>query len=131
MIYPKNFKELNRIMRRRKYFLRHEWWIDRNHKRHYGKRYGGRGKLLYIWIDYIITTPQEAKEALHHKKYCCQNLTHILNEYIQDYGKPCELCGGKQGILYGVEITNEDYYWVLKTDNGFVYESCVGKYKLV
>ena len=37
----------------------------------------------------------------------------------------------KQDVPAGIEITNEDYYWVFKTNNGFMYESCVGRYKLV
>lgn len=45
-------------------------------------------------------------------------IVEVLNNYNIEYTK---------GKLIGIELTNEDYYYVFEKENQLIFETCVGK----
>ena len=87
-------------------------WIDK-----YGTTLCRWGILRYDILSPLILsciiTPETSDELL--ASYSVDgNLLDMLNKLKLHYGKWCRNGAmGPEGILVGVEVTQEDYYWVL------------------
>jgi len=53
------------------------------------------------------------------------NLPDIVKNLVEHYGEKC-IFGMTSGKLVGVEVTQEDYYWILDTGKYKKYCTCVG-----
>ena len=77
----------------------------------------------YIWmpkVSYELLTRDELKGLLLNENIDDGTLKLILTEIINNYGK--EFYYGK---LIGIELTNEDYYYVYERFGKRVYDTCV------
>lgn len=84
----------------------------------------------FVWIEYYMTDLKELQQL--YKKITnpfykgpyarCINLPKILKEIINNYRKEFKL-----GTLIGLNITNEDYYYLFYRNGKRYCESCVGK----
>jgi hypothetical protein len=77
---------------------------------------------VYAWmpkVSYVIDTLTDLNDLLD--KVDHKTLKGIIKEIIDNYGK--EFYYGK---LVGVELTNEDYYYIYERFDKRVYDSCVG-----
>jgi hypothetical protein len=120
----KSYRELKKVIR--KYGLR---MYKRNHR-----------SFWCPWCDYTIYDKEEANKILNNilsRKHLMHyigygNFIRILKEFVKDYHKECRGMSGESGILYGINITNEDYYYVIKRkDKSMVYESCCSKFNIL
>lgn len=79
-------------------------------------------------IDYCIYDVQTAKEVA--EKTTDANLVAICDIFIKNYGKKMLCASDSVGELIGLNLTHEDYYYILIDEDGNTwYESCVGKIK--
>lgn len=96
-------------------------------------------KILYylfwrkvIGVSYEIYDKDEAINIINNftqseKKYY-NNLILILNTLYLHQGETMIYDEDSEGILEGIEITEEDYYYIMSDENGLKhYETCVGK----
>ena len=77
---------------------------------------------VYAWmpkVSYVIVTETELNELLDQVEH--KTLKEIIKEVIDNYGN--EFYYGK---LIGLELTNEDYYYVYERLGKIVYDTCVG-----
>lgn len=122
----KTFREFLKI--ERKYWNRHIPWVDCNGKLHYPKKYNPH-ILLNIWVNFIVDSPEKAYEVLRHKKTLARqkNLGPVIQEYLLCHDQHI-LHDSKEVIMRGIEITNEDYYWILETLDGKSFcDTCVSR----
>lgn len=79
------------------------------------------------YIQFNIETPEQIRET-RSSKYFREggNLDIILKELEERLGKKARFFR-YPGVIIGVQVTHEDYYWIGKTEEGkLVYQSCVG-----
>jgi hypothetical protein len=77
---------------------------------------------VYAWmpkVSYVIVTETGLNELLNQVEH--KTLKEIIKEVINNYGK--EFYYGK---LIGLELTNEDYYYVYERFGKRTYDTCVG-----
>lgn len=77
---------------------------------------------VYAWmpkVSYVIVTETELNELLDQAEH--KTLKEIIKEVINNYGD--EFYYGK---LIGLELTNEDYYYVYERFGKRTYDTCVG-----
>lgn len=80
---------------------------------------------VYAWmpkVSYVIVTETELNELLNKVEH--KTLKEIIKEVIDNYGN--EFYYGK---LIGLELTNEDYYYVYERFGKRTYDSCVGGFR--
>lgn len=84
----------------------------------------------FVWIEYDMKTLEEIKTfyasaiRTQKNKSCFEKghvIKHILQKIIANYGKEF-----KYGKLIGLNITDEDYYYIYEKDGKCRYDSCVG-----
>ena len=78
---------------------------------------------VYAWmpeVSYELLTIDELKELLSNENIDCRVLKSILTDIINNYGE--EFYHGK---IIGIELTNEDYYYVYERSGKKVYDTCV------
>ena len=95
--------------------------------RKYG-RFAFMKKIWYNWnIYYIADKSRLSSEEFIKYSNKRKNLPLIRAEVLDaiEKGAACEL-KGKEYILYGVLLTNEDYYYIFKSEDCKLLESCVG-----
>ena len=76
--------------------------------------YAGMPKVSYV-VD-TLAGLNDLLDKVDHK-----TLKEIIKEIIDNYNKDFYY-----GMLVGVELTNEDYYYVYERFDKRVYDSCVG-----
>ena len=122
----KNIKEFNKICR--KYT-----------KKFFGLR--GKGKYNYshhwytwVWVDIVGEQPLFDDEITNYANRLAKkghtNLQHILKTVRENYGwSYVETLDNLTYYLRGIQISNEDYYYVYVNDYGKRrYSSCVGHF---
>lgn len=82
-----------------------------------------------VFVSYIVQDTATAAEII--QKTTDSNLRDILSKFILHCGSLAVDCGGRLGKLVAIELTHEDYYYVLSDKNGRWCESCVGKLKYI
>lgn len=82
-----------------------------------------------VFVSYIVQDKATAKEII--KETTDENLRDILSKFILHCGSLAIDCCGRLGKLVAIELTHEDYYYVLSDNNGRWCESCVGKLKYI
>lgn len=82
-----------------------------------------------VLVSYMVQDTETAKEII--KETTDDNLRDILAEFVLHCGSLAVDCGGRCGKLVAIELTHEDYYYVLSDKNGRWCESCVGKLKYI
>lgn len=86
----------------------------------------------WIWLEYDILSIDDLKKlqkSLNYSFYTSgflnKSLKRIVNDVIDNYGKDFS-----RGKLVGIQITNEDYYYIYRKENGYrTLDSCVSKIK--
>lgn len=117
----KTYREFTKIIR--KYY---KTWLNK-------RRIYGKCTLEYpwwIWLEYDILSIDELKKlqkSLNYPFYTSgflnKSLKRIVNDVIDNYGKDFS-----HGKLVGLQITNEDYYYIYKKEDGYMtLDSCVSK----
>lgn len=122
----KTFREFLQI--ERKYWKRHIPWVDHDFKVHSPKGYNPHDHLN-IWVNFVVDSPEKAYEVLRHKKTVerQRNLGPIMEEYLLCHDQRI-IHDGREVTMRGVEITNEDYYWLLETPDGKKFcDTCVSR----
>lgn len=111
----KSWREFNKILRK---------YAKRYYKT---RRQFGRCTLdcpWWIWVEYDIDTYTELQSLYKyyssHKHRFWTNLNEFIKKAIDNYGKE-----GKYGKLIGLNVTNEDYYYIYSKDGKIVYDTCV------
>ena len=118
----KSFREFKKIFRKyiRDFFIAYHKSPNRHSLCH----------PWFVWIEYDMKTLEEIKAfyasaiCIQKKKSCFAEghaIKHILQEIIANYGKEF-----KNGKLIGLNITDEDYYYIYEKDGKCTYDSCVG-----
>lgn len=82
----------------------------------------------FVWAEYDILTLEELQKlykSITHPFYKgpyqrCINLPLILKDIIDHYGEDYKL-----GTLVGLNITNEDYYYIYERNGIHYYDTCV------
>ena len=82
-----------------------------------------------VFVSYMVQDTTTAKEII--KETTDENLKDILSNFVLHYGSIAVGCSVRTGKLVAIELTHEDYYYVLSDKNGRWYESCVGKLKYI
>lgn len=82
-----------------------------------------------VLVSYMVRDMETAKEII--KKTTYENLRDILSKFILHCGSLAVGCSGRLGKLVAIELTHEDYYYVLSDKNGRWCESFVGKLKYI
>lgn len=119
----KSYHEFTKIFR--KYYNLWE-----NKRRIYGKY--SMECPWWIWLEYDILSIDDLKKlqkSLNYLFYTSgflnKSLKRIVNDVIDNYGKDFS-----KGKLVGIQITNEDYYYIYQKENGYkTFDSCVSKIK--
>lgn len=95
-----------------------------------------RFKGTYDGVSYEVRNIKTAETLLRYLSEVAfessQNLQSILKEYLGLCYTHVQYDGGADGKLVGIEITEEDYYWIIANGDDEKYCSCVGgvkKYK--
>lgn len=97
--------------------------------------YALRKNMWYVWLTYDIIGLDALNDPyLVHLCSRYNNLRIIRDEVVANYGRVFTITDRRFGMvkttdyrLVGIEITNEDYYYILQDDNGHTqYFSCVG-----
>jgi hypothetical protein len=70
-------------------------------------------------VSYVIDTLTDLNDLLD--KVDHKTLKEIIKEIIDNYGKEFYY-----GVLVGIELTNEDYYYIYERFDKRVYDTCVG-----
>lgn len=82
------------------------------------------------FISYDVRTPEQIKEVRENLENEV-NLPIILDELEDMIGKKVKGLFG-EGTLVGIEISHEDYYWIVVDDSSKeIRESCVGQLEKV
>jgi hypothetical protein len=77
---------------------------------------------VYAWmpkVSYVVDTLSELNDLLDKADH--KTLKEIIKEIIDNYNKDFYY-----GVLVGIELTNEDYYYIYERFDKRVYDSCVG-----
>ena len=77
---------------------------------------------VYAWmpkVSYIVDTLAGLNDLFSEVEH--KTLKEIIKEIIDNYNKDFY-----HGTLVGIELTNEDYYYVYEKFDMRVYDSCVG-----
>lgn len=77
---------------------------------------------VYAWmpkVSYIVDTLTGLNDLLNEVEH--KTLKEIIKEIIDNYNKDFYY-----GALVGIELTNEDYYYIYERFDKRVYDSCVG-----
>ena len=119
----KSYHEFTKIFR--KYYNLWE-----NKRRTYGKY--SMECPWWIWLECDILSIDDLKKlqkSLNYSFYTSgflnKSLKRIVNDVIDNYGKDFS-----KGKLVGIQITNEDYYYIYQKENGYkTFDSCVSKIK--
>lgn len=111
----KSLKEYNKIIRKYIKYFRNNYIYDTYW-------------YTWIWYDAIgieaLQNLQPYAEKLH-----SFNLKHIIQTVIDNYNWSFTHRNGNTYYLRGVEISNEDYYYIYVNEEGDkVYNSCVGRF---
>ena len=118
----KSYREFCKI--ERKYGKYFDYWQCK-HWKQFRRRLNN---LYFIWISYRIDTLDELKQIQKSfnnpfKKTKEYTFKRLINIVIENYGNIY-----KRGTLIGLEITNEDFYWIYKDQNGKrIYSTCVAR----
>ena len=114
----KSLREFNKIFRKYiKYFknnyIYHTYW--------------------YIWIWYDAIGLEELNALIPYSEKLFKqnqpNLKYIINNIINNYNWSFKHKDGKIYYLQGVEISNEDYYYIyVAKDGSKQYNTCVGRF---
>jgi hypothetical protein len=80
------------------------------------------------YVSYQVKDVKTAKQLLK-KVPTDDNIHSILEEFIKHYNDTAVDYGVRCGKLIGIEMTHEDYYYMLSDGKKQWYESCVGKLK--
>lgn len=108
----KSIKEFNKIYRKYSKYFNSKWDYQ---------------KYDYTWISYKAVHKDLYSKSLDHKAKSSANLKYILRECRENYGFEFIHRNGKTYKFVGVEITNEDYYYVFESSDGdHLSSSCVG-----
>lgn len=82
-----------------------------------------------VGYSWIITDPEVMKNP-EVRKIFGSNFC-ICDEFIRCSGKICSFSDGIYvGVLKGIEITEEDFYYVAEVNGKIQYHSCVGNIEL-
>jgi len=81
-----------------------------------------------IGYSWIIRDPETMKDPRVRKIFGAN--TCICDDLIKYKEKVCVYSDVTLGILIGVEITEEDFYYILKVGDKELYYSCVGNLEL-
>lgn len=82
-----------------------------------------------VGFSWIITDPEIMKDPEVRKIFGGNSC--ICDEFIRCKDKICSFVDGHHvGILTGIEITEEDFYYVANCDGKIQYISCVGNCEL-
>ena len=76
-------------------------------------------------VQYDIIDVKEAESVAEKTTDC--NLASICEMFVKNHGKRVESVAGEKGLLIGLNLTHEDYYYILQDGEKTWYESCVGK----
>lgn len=114
----KSLKEFNKIFRKYiKYFrdnyIYHTYWN------------------FWIWYDAIGMEALQDLQPYAEKLYAqnSPNFKHILQKIKDNYNWSFKHKNGYTYYLRGVEISNEDYYYIYINEEGDkIYNSCVGRF---
>jgi hypothetical protein len=77
---------------------------------------------VYAWmpkVSYVVDTLSELNDLLDKADH--KTLKEIIKEIIDNYNKDFYY-----GVLVGIELTNEDYYYIYERFDKRIYDSCVG-----
>lgn len=77
----------------------------------------------YIWmpkVSYELLSKEDIKNLLFSNENLDSTLKMILSDVFNNHGKKYS-----RGILIGVELTNEDYYYVYDCNGRKTYDTCV------
>lgn len=115
----KSLKEFNKIFRKYLKYYAIPRFRD-NYRRYW-----------YTWIWFDIIGLEELKTYSWYKPD--RNFPLILNDVIQNYNWSFKHKNGDVYALRGVEISNEDYYYIyiniIDTTKPNIFTSCVGHWK--
>lgn len=82
-----------------------------------------------VFVSYMVQDTETAKEII--TETTDDNLQDILAKFVLHRGSLAVDCVGRCGKLVAIELTHEDYYYVLADNNSRWCESCVGKLKYI
>ena len=82
------------------------------------------------FVSYQIKDLNTAKKVLKQVPKD-DNIHSILEEFIKHYKDTAVDYGVRCGKLIGIEMTHEDYYYILSDGKEQWFESCVGKLKYI
>lgn len=82
------------------------------------------------YISYQVKDVKTAKNLLK-KVPADDNIHSILQEFTIHYRDTAVDIDGKCGRLIGIELTHEDYYYILSDGKNCWFESCVGELNYV
>ena len=102
-------------------------------RKYYKKKLkNSKNSIWTIYWEYIADTKEKIEEIRRHKKYLTPNLDLITNEVLRDLGKEVIFDRLEKGIgiLSGISITEEDYYYVVDYPEGRQFITCCGGYTL-
>lgn len=99
------------------------------------KRISGKNSMeypLWIWLEYNILSIDDLKKlqkslnySFYTSRFLNKSLKRIVNDVIDNYGKDFS-----KGKLVGLQITNEDYYYIYQKEDGRkTLDSCVSEIK--
>lgn len=109
----KSLKEFNKIIRKYIKYFRNRYIYDTYW-------------YTWIWIDVIGKDEIKSLSSYIEKRI---NLRCIVDTILNNYDWSFEYKNGKIYYLRGVEISNEDYYYIYVAEDGDkIYSSCVGRF---
>ena len=79
----------------------------------------------YVWmpqVSYKLLTQETLRDLLLSQYNLDGVLKTIIVEVLNNYNR-----GYSKGKLIGIELTNEDYYYVFEKDSKLIFETCVSK----
>lgn len=82
-----------------------------------------------VFVSLMVQDTATATEII--KETTDDNLRDILEKFVLYCGSLAVDCRGRIGKLVAIELTHEDYYYVLADKNCRWCESCVGKLKYI
>ena len=82
------------------------------------------------YVSYQVKSVKTAKQLLK-KVPADDNIYSILKEFTEHYRDAAVDINGKCGRLIGIELTHEDYYYILSDGKDCWFESCVGEVNYV
>lgn len=83
-----------------------------------------------VYVSYQVRDVKTAKQLLK-KIPTDDNIFSILQEFTEHYRDTAVDVNEKCGRLIGIEMTHEDYYYILSDGKKCWFESCVGELNYV